>query len=268
MQLVTHVRPHLDDICAVWLIRRFWTGADAAPVSYINNNLVPPDVDASPEKIYVGVGRGRFDEHRGVPGACAASLVWDDLRERAAADDLTKRGVDRLVAWVLKEDTGQFKGQPGREFSVPLILVGHFRLTGKDSAATLAFGLTLLDDLLEVQRDTIRLEDDWQKRVEFPSRFGRAVAVVTDAQNVDEYAYAHGYDLVLITAPDRSYWTARARVEAPIDLTPVAQKLHGVDPGADWFFHHSKRLLILGGDHHPQAKPTRLTREEFIDLFR
>jgi hypothetical protein len=267
-RIVTHVRPHLDDICAAWLVRRFWRGFGDAPVSFINNADRPVDVDASPDKIYVGVGRGRFDEHRGVLDACAASLVWDELHPTAEADDLTKRAVGRLVAWVLAEDTGRLKTGAEREFSVPSLIDGRFFASGESSESATAFGLEILDALLENLRGRLRLEDDWAGRREFQSHFGRAVALVTDEREVDSYAYAQGFDLVLIVDHAGTYRTFRARADAPIDLTPVAEALAERDPDAKWFFHHSKHLLILGGDHGGGPKPSRLSLDEMIELVK
>lgn len=267
MRLITHVRPHLDEICAIWLMRRF---ADAAgsEVSFVQNSTRPDDVDKDPEVVYIGVGRGKYDEHRGVMGECAASLVWKDLRGPLIAPETTKKAIDGLVAWVLAEDLGQLKAEPHREFSVPQMIDGVYALNGKDSHASLDFGMQALDALFEGQLNRVKLLEDWEQREEIASPFGRGVALMTDAERVDDYAYGLGFDFVIVMNHAGTYRTFRARPEADVDFTPVAEKLEEIDPGANWFLHHSKRLLILGGDHQPDATPSRLGLGELAELVK
>jgi hypothetical protein len=268
MEIITHVRPHLDEVLAVWLIRNFWPGAADATVSFINNSERPADVDQDPARLYVGVGLGRFDEHRGVAGECAAGLVWEALRGRVPLDDLGLAAVDRLVAWVRREDTGRTLREPGREFGVVFGLDGWYLARGKDSRAPLELGAQLLDGLYLMNRGYAQLERDWADRVEFTGRFGRTVALRTDVERADQFAYQRGYDVVIIMNAAGTYRTFHAAADTAVDFTPVREALAARDPGADWFLHFSGKLLILGGDHHANARPSVTSFEDLIELAR
>jgi hypothetical protein len=268
MEIVTHVKPHLDEVCCVWLIRRFWPGAAGADVRFVLNNYVGADVDADPQRLFVGVGLGRFDEHRGALGECATTLVWQELTKLVFLDDLTRTAVERLITWVKDEDLGKHKGLANQDFSLPVILQGAYLAGGQSSSAMMDLGVSCLDALYETERQNVVLLKDWAERREVPSHFGRTVALITDADLVDGYAYEQGYDLVLLTNRAGTYHAFRARAGAPIDLTPVAEAIRQMDPGASWFFHHGKHMLMLGGDHQPDATPSRLSLDDMIELVK
>ncbi len=89
--VVTHERPHIDEIGAIWLLRRFgqdlFPGIAEAKVIFWGNGGETPDGRTALDweddgYLLVGVGRGRFDEHPDLlnGGArkkeeCAATLV-------------------------------------------------------------------------------------------------------------------------------------------------------------------------------------------------
>lgn len=267
-KLVTHIRPHLDDICALWLLKRLLPGMADAEISFVATNERGGDVSDDTEVMYVGVGRGRFDEHKGDIGQCATSLVFAYLKEHGAVPESDARALGKIVDWVLLEDTGKLNSMPHRSFSIPAIIEGHFDRVNRDSAAVTELVFTILDDLLLMQRNEVIVEDAWAKRVEFDSRFGRAAAVSAKARQLDAYAYSHGVPLILIVDPDLTYHTFRADAASDIDLTPVWEKLKEVDAEASWYFHHSKKMLICGGDHAPYAVPSKLTLEGMIELVK
>lgn len=91
--IVTHERPHLDEICAIWLLRKFgeekFPGAGAASITFAGSGgedlsgFSAEDFETE-GAILIGVGGSRFDEHPGVktfgkPDECASSLVAKEL---------------------------------------------------------------------------------------------------------------------------------------------------------------------------------------------
>lgn len=68
--LVTHLRPHLDDVCALWLLRRYLPEAKDAEIGFVATNERGGDVHDSADTVHIGVGRGMFDEHKGDVGEC------------------------------------------------------------------------------------------------------------------------------------------------------------------------------------------------------
>lgn len=114
--IVTHVNCHLDEIMAIWLLRRFgeedFPGIEQATIDFWrpNGDQREPDPVALELEgtLLVGVGLGRFDEHRAdgrLPGECATTLVAKHLFVMDAP------GVQPLIKFVLLTDT-EPKAQP------------------------------------------------------------------------------------------------------------------------------------------------------------
>lgn len=92
--IVIHERPHLDEICAVWLLQRFgeekYPGIREAQLvlggsggENLMKELSSQELELA-GIIPIGVGGGRFDEHPGIgvskkENECAATLVAKDL---------------------------------------------------------------------------------------------------------------------------------------------------------------------------------------------
>lgn len=266
--LVTHHRPHLDDICAIWLLKRFFPDAHDADIAFTSSGSEGEKDGDDPERVLIGVGRGRFDEHKGDMGQCAASLVLSFLKERVTFDEETVLALDALVEWVRLEDTGMLKTMEYREYSVPVVIRWEYERAGGDSSAVAALGFSILDVLLEIRRNGVLIERDWNERVEFDSRYGRAVAVMTDAKDIDAFAYDKGFDVIAYVNRAKDYHNIKARAESAVDLGPVNEELKKVDGGADWFFHHSRKMLICGGDIAPESRRSSLDLQGLISLLK
>lgn len=91
-KLVTHVMPHIDEICAFWLLRTFgesfFPGVKTAPVEFWSAGgaeLTKTADDFLKEgTLLVGIGGGMFDEHPTLNNErkdrqCAATLVAEHL---------------------------------------------------------------------------------------------------------------------------------------------------------------------------------------------
>lgn len=81
VRVVTHERPHLDEIFAFWLLRKygekFFPGISSAQLEFVQNG---PNLQLPDNVIALGVGGGMFDEHPSHNGErkreeCAATLV-------------------------------------------------------------------------------------------------------------------------------------------------------------------------------------------------
>ncbi|MEI8338220.1 MAG: hypothetical protein WCF92_03715 [bacterium] len=70
-EIVTHFRPHADELVALMLLRNFpegeekFPGVSTAKISFLFTGSLPEGKSAYdfPEKIFLGVGGGMFDEH-------------------------------------------------------------------------------------------------------------------------------------------------------------------------------------------------------------
>ncbi|MEK9151819.1 MAG: hypothetical protein AAB692_00470 [Patescibacteria group bacterium] len=265
--LITHIRPHLDDLCAMWLLRHFAPEFKDSAVDFIPTNKKGGETKANPDFTYIGVGRGQFDEHKGDIGKCATSLVFDHLKERNLLGD-GAAAAEKLTTWALEEDTGKLHTIPYRDFTVPIILQSTFDLSNRDSRAVADLGFKILDALFVAMRNTVEIEADWEKRIAFMSRFGSAVALESDARGVDSHGYIRGFDVVVIVNKARTHHTIRAKAGTNIDLTSVYRALKEKDPEAAWYFHHSKKLLICGGDITSEKDLSKMTVEQLVELLK
>lgn len=111
--IVTHHRPHFDEIVAIFLLQQFgyrtFPGIRSAEFIFWDAGSAPADGRTAAEweqdgYLCIGVGHGRFDEHPTpdrprLDGQCAASLV-------ANAINCSKRkDVHELIAYATENDT-------------------------------------------------------------------------------------------------------------------------------------------------------------------
>jgi hypothetical protein len=88
--IVTHKNPHLDDIFAVWLLKKF--GGDKFPnikrarVEFVGGLSRDFSSEKYPTRLFVGIGNGQFDEHPNPlkkierkEGECTSTLVAKHL---------------------------------------------------------------------------------------------------------------------------------------------------------------------------------------------
>ncbi len=266
-KILTHPRPHLDDICGIWLLKKYLPGWSKAKPGFVTATTPASD---DPDTLMVGIGRGRYDEHKGDIGESATTLVWKHLRPQVA-DPLEAEALDRLTEWVRKGDTSEHDaGQMvahGAWLPAEQLHASYLR-HGKDSAALYDFGVELCENALERYRNAALLERDWKKRTEFTSPWGRGVGITTDASGADDFAYSKGYVIVVVIHPAKGYRGFRATPNSTVDLTATHAYLTGADKKANWFLHHSKKLLLAGSDVAPETPLSKLTLDQLIKAVR
>lgn len=261
--LVTHINPHLDDIAAIWLFKRFNPEFSDASVEFISAQEGNKAGEESDEKIFIGVGRGRFDEHKGDLEDAAVSLVWKYLKDKELTPKIGVEddALEELVNWIRLDDLGKSIGEID-EFSLPSFI--RPKNGGKEeSKKALDLGVEILDRILDVLINKHKANKDWGNALEFESRFGKAYAVKSSF--VDrEFCKKIGADLFLMVDPKYSsvqYFTPRF----DIDLEPIYKKVKELNPEADWFLHQSHHMVICGSGSAPDSKKTKLSFEQLIE---
>lgn len=268
-KLVTHPRPHLDDICGIWLIKQYMPGWESAEVDFMSAINAGKDSD---DTLYVGIGRGQFDEHKGDVGESATSLVWKHLRTtRTDLPEHTLLALDRLVEWVRKVDTSTHDPVVTTEHGPWLPaeqLRVYYNRHNKDSGELQRWGEEICALALGVYENDVRLEADWKNRVDFDTPWGKGAAVETDVHGVDDYAYSLGYVLLIYQHPRNGFRGYRAAPPSAVDLTATSQHLSEIEPKASWFLHHTKKLLLSGSDVAPEMTLSQLSLQELVDAIR
>ena len=263
--LVTHINPHLDDIAAIWLFKKYHPDFKEAEIEFISASRDQAATQENEDKIFLGTGGGKFDEHKEGLDSCAGTLVYEYLKDKGFIpnDEITQKALDRLVEWNKLIDTGKAQNSEFDEFSVQAFIRTKDSLP-QSSQKSVELGREILDRILAVLQKKQQSYKDWEKRVEFTSKFGKSFAIVSET--VDrEFCREQGGDLFLMYNP--KYKSVQFFTPSfSIDLEPLYKKLKELDSEASWFLHQSHHMVICGSASAPDSKPTKLSFEELIEL--
>ncbi|MBI2196052.1 hypothetical protein HYU45_00375 [Candidatus Daviesbacteria bacterium] len=265
--LVTHINPHLDDIACIWLFKKFHPDFKDAKLEFISASReagVLSEQSESKDKVFVGTGGGRFDEHKEGLDTCAGTLVYEYLKEKnyIPADEITRKALDKLTQWNLLVDTGKAPDSQFDEFSVQAFIRSRDN-SSQTSGKSVELGMEILERILKVLKRREQSIKDWEKRIEFQTKFGKSFAVISET--VDrEFCRQQGGNLFLMYNP--KYHSVQFFTPSfEIDLKPIYEKVKALDPGATWFLHQSHHMVICGSSSAPDSKPTKLSFEELIE---
>lgn len=258
--LITHINPHLDDIAAIWLFSRFSPDFKDAQIRFISQTDLKETTESDGETIYLGVGRGKFDEHKGDLEDCAASLVAKFLKEVSLypKSETEALALDELVEWVRLDDLGRLNGD---SFSVPAF-IRPFESTPETSLSATELGEQILDRIYQVLIKKHLSLKDWESRKEFDTTMGKLVVI--ESENVSR-AFCKGKEgdiFLMINPKDGSvqYYSDK------LDLGSIYEKAKELDSEADWFLHQSHHMVICGAGSAPNSKKTKLSKEELIKI--
>ncbi|MBI2337919.1 hypothetical protein HYU95_01935 [Candidatus Daviesbacteria bacterium] len=262
--LVTHINPHLDDIAGIWLFKKYHPEFKEVKIEFISASRDAAKSETA-DKIFIGTGGGQFDEHKeSLAGTCAGSLVYEYLKKKnyIPKDEILRGALDQLTEWNLLIDTGKAPDCQFDEFSIQALI----RMKdGKpeNSLKSVELGIEILDRILIVLKRKQQSIKDWEKRVEFETKFGKSFAIVSET--IDrEFCREQTGDLFLMYHP--KYKSVQFFTPSfEIDLKPIYDKVKELDPKASWFLHQSHHMVICGSSSAPDSKPTKLSFEQLIE---
>lgn len=282
--LVTHIRPHLDDICGIWMFKKYHPELANAEVNFVPvdiNGGIPfnnEPVDSNPDVIHVGVCRGKFDEHgpenaKSKEVESASTLVYKylDSFKLLPEDETQKGGLKRVVDFVLALDTGSIRGKELFHYTIGAVIQAMNLREDKDdielSYEMYHLGCKMLDGLLLSEEDHVQLLKDWAKRKDFMWGKFKGAALTTQSKRVDDFAYSQGYDFVVYIDPKYGFRKIRAGRANDVSFEKVHEKLKTIDPEAEWYLHQSKKLLICGHEIAPDTALSKLSLEELMKII-
>lgn len=295
--IVTHTSPDMDAITSVWLIKKFLPGWEKAGVEFIPAGEAigrtaqaglkltdPIEKMGRNLVIQVDTGLGPLDHHQTESDkVCAATLTFDyvvkKMEESVPVVGKEKlEALQRMVNVVLEDD--HFKEifrsdilSDYHEFSLSGVLDG-LRLEKPDQDGFyLDFVTQALDALLHQFENRIWAEKEIKENgVEFDTRFGKGIGFEVINDSVIKLAQKMGYCVVVRKDPRKGYVRIKGRPAGPsekaIDLTLAYEKLRKIDPGATWFLHVSKKMLLNGTVKNPKMKPTKLSLNDIIEVLK
>lgn len=262
--LITHINPHLDDIFGIWLLKKYDPKYADFEVDFVSaaHNLADQETE---EKVFVGTGGGKFDEHKEGLATCAGSLVFDYLKAEnlLPSNQLEVKALEEMVDWNKKIDTGTIPIEAYDEFSVPAFI--RCKDSSKESSnRSVELGSRILNRILPVLKNKQQSLMDWQERVEFETKFGKSYAVKSNT--IDRpFCKKQGGDLFLLLSP-KYHGVQFFTPSHTLDLSPIYEKVKGMDPEADWFLHQSHHMVLCGSSAAPDAKQTKLSFDQLIEV--
>lgn len=268
--IVTHKKPHLDEVVAAWLLTTFDPELKNPTYQFVGYTTDGHNVPTGPEYVAIGVGRGKFDEHGMHAGHSCCQLVYQDLLHRGLIPN--ERFEDKAIEWLVeyahKEDTGQWElTDPNyTSFSIPAILRG-FWLTHQDDEKMLRQGIDIVEAVVRQLDERAKFLVDWDQRIEFETTWGKAVAVHSSFRASDAFAYHHGFVLRVQTDPTKPFGDFRAPANSSVDLSELYNKLNTLEPGT-WYLHQSKKILTANVDPTTGQKPTNFSLHQLIDFVK
>ena len=278
--LITHRAPDIDAITALWMFKRFQTQEFGdAKFAFIDagSRMSDQEIQAlgfdKEDVVHVDTGLGEFDHHQpefGGKRICAASLVYDFVAE-AHPEVKQDWALQQIVEYALVDD--HFENFNWPESKEPRYLFG-FRgvLQGLEYAglhndeSQVAFGCKFLDGVYAALRLRHRaMKEMEEKGVEFSSRWGRSLGVLSANNEVIRYAQLAGYTLVIQKDPHKGNIRLKTAPLPELDLTCLYEKIQEKDKKGRWYFHPSKHMLLNGSTRARHA-PSPLTLDETIAL--
>ena len=280
--LITHINPHLDEIVAIWLIKKFHPDFKNLQIDFVPSGN-PGEItyegklpDTDPNMIFLGVGAGKFDEHWGEKSdVTTADLIWNWLESLNYLPDseLEKNALKQISVFAYKDDTGQLKNfdQELVDFSITNIISASNHST--NSANTVDLGIRMLDCLFPLFVKKQEAAKAFEQRIDFQSIWGKASAIDSElipGDPFDALTYNSGGILMILVDNKFGYRQFRAKSDSPVDLTEVFEKVRKMEPEVDWWLHPNKRLLVSGGNvtAGKEMPVSKLTRDKLIELVK
>ena len=272
---MTHFNPDFDAVAALWLIKRFLKGWEKAELKFTPPGKYLIDdqpVDSNPDILYVDTGLGKFDHHQTNDFICAASLVWDFIKQETGKKD---EAIERLLAIVNQVDHARDLTWPEAdddryEMMLHMILEGFKRVGSEEetSQRIIDFGFKALDGAWKILQEKVKAEEELKEGQEFKTRWGKAMALETRNDGVLFLGEKKGYCLVARLDVKHGHLKIYARWDKKVDLTKAYEEFKKRDPEPFWFLHSSKAILMNGSLSQPDYQPTKLSLDEIIEILK
>jgi hypothetical protein len=301
-EMLTHERPHLDEIVAIWLLRKFgeqrFPGVATAGVSFTTvRKLV--DAGAKPEELeargtlLLGIGGGRFDEHPTQDegrknGECATTLV---AKELGVADDPS---LAKILRFVRAADVDGNASPFDISYVVKLLHARH----PEDPDRVIEWALVAIEAKYVEQRrffTVVKPEFDAKAKVweiTAGERRLRMVTIDSDEDGIHKYARSEygARAAVVIQRRSSGNVVVFGNKQAGVDLREVVKLVRlaelsaqglppetneeklvaeGQMPGAEeWFYHRQGQMLMNGSLTQADVPPTKLGLEQIGELVK
>lgn len=293
-KIVVHNRPHLDEIAAIWLLKKFgqeiFPGIGDAEIAFLNTGRESPDGRSAAEYeeegvLFVGVGGGRFDDHP-KNGECATTLVAkalgvnDDpalakILKYVTNNDLKGSSQPLDVADVVQSYYQEFPDNP--------LFIIEWAMTGFEVEYTkqLRFFTATREEFeraarieeVDGPRGKLKLavvESDSEQIGKFArSEYGGQVAIIiqrNSSGNVQIFTNRK-YGLMLYDVVQMIRLAeAEKRGSAVTSDWKVLASEGKIEGAEEWYFHEPVQALLNGSLTASDVPPTKLSLDEIKEM--
>ncbi len=301
-RIIVHVKPHLDELVALYLVIRYgdehFEGLESAEVNFTGDGGATVDGRSAEEwlkegVLHIGTGGGRFDEHpRGGSGeitSCAAALVAEFLGVQKKPELMA------LLRYVTMTDTGGERAPSANEALFGLkTLVDTLHRTGTATEEVMRITFALVDAVVARQQALFAAaEDDVRAAEVYPFQHRRqphTLAVLKSGNRfAAEAARMLGHSAVVQQQPDGhvqifvskaaklTLWDLAAVLrleEADRKGLDLAEKYRIIDlKSADsveevpeWYYLKAGQMLLNGSDSAPDVPVSQIPLERIVEL--
>ena len=300
--ILTHERPHLDEIAAIWLLRKFgeqrFPGIATATVTFTSLRKLAeaglkPEEHEARGTLLLGIGGGRFDEHPTMDESrksndCATTLVASEL---GVSDDPS---LAKILRFVRAADVEGNASPFDISYVVKLL---HARYPD-DPHRVIEWALVAIEAKFQEQLrffTVVKPEFDAKARVEeiaVGQRRLRVVAIDSDEDGIHKYARSEHGARAAIVIQRRSSGNVAVfgNKQVGVDLREAAKLIRlaereakglepthdevrltaeGYAPGAEeWFYHRQGQMLLNGSLTQADVPATRLSLDRIAELVK
>lgn len=281
--LVTHRSPDLDAIASVWMLKTFDNQHYAdAKVAFVDPGKTITDsqiADLGYARVdfeavtHTDTGLGEFDHHqkdRGLLHVSATSLTYDhccqvhpELKSDMALKELVRivTDIDHFTDcfWPEANDARY-------AFMLDAILDGLESAGLHTDETQLDFGMKCLAGVYKKLEETTKAAEVLTRGIEFPTKWGKGIAIETNNDTVIKFAQKSGYAVVIKKDPDEFHARIKGIPGDAVDLTPLANLVMQKDKIGTWYFHPSKKMLLNGSSKWKDKVSTPLTLEQLVQM--
>lgn len=230
---------------------------------------------ADQETLFVDVGRGKLDHHQTGEVISASSLCWEHIKQSRPNQPLRAleaAAVEALVGIETEIDNTRDLHWPEiGEYRAAFYfqaIIESLRGLAETDEQVMAIGLRLTEAILGNLKSKMKAREELKTGIQFETPWGKGVAIQTGNKYVGWEGEVAGFAVVIQKDPRSGGVRIYARWDTGADLTMVYNKVRLLDPESDWFLHAGKKFLLNQASVNKGMRPTKLTLEQIIEVFR
>ncbi|MEK7665207.1 MAG: hypothetical protein AAB361_03670 [Patescibacteria group bacterium] len=295
--IVTHKRPHIDEVCAIWLLQKFgekmFPGISETKITFAGAGGEDLEGFSSDEfesegVVLVGIGGGKFDEHPGVktfgkPDECASTLVAKELGIES------EPALEKILNFVKKSDL-KAGNQP---FDLSNLVKSMHHAHPNDPAKVINWVMLALDSKYQEQVHFIKTKSELANKsvteeIQGPGRKIKMVSGISDSEQFNNVCRNKGAAIVIQRRSSGNTQIYTSNREGLV-LYDVAQMLRieeqdakgkvittdwrvlasegKVEGAEEWYFQVTGQMLLNGSLSCPNT-PTNLNLEKIRDIVK